>query len=386
MVISTRSAISPRKEVLLVGLGPVGAIYAFLAHSSRLARVTVVARSNFDIVCEHGLEFQSRKFGQHSGWKRDRLCKSVSEAADTQYDYVLVATKCVPEVVTTPEMLAPLLSVPYVNTFTQPTYVLLQNGLSIENDLYGSLIALGQGPPRIVSAAVFVFANITGKNVIEHDDMERLVMGVYRHKNFTTVVNSREEQKLLDDLGSIFAEGGSTVEIVPEIQRRKYHKNMYNAVFASACILTRNPLTAFFRPPPSDPTKPYEPFVFPATADLINEHAIKGCEKTFEELLRLARALGFPDSEEGIPTEVITNAVPQHRQMFSTPWSFHKPSTLVDCEKGVPMEIEVIWGSVVRLAREHGVPVPRLEILYSLLLVIQNQLLRVKNAGRCVVN
>jgi 2-dehydropantoate 2-reductase len=38
------------KDVLLVGLGAVGTIYAYILQSSKLARVTVVARSNYDIV------------------------------------------------------------------------------------------------------------------------------------------------------------------------------------------------------------------------------------------------------------------------------------------------------------------------------------------------
>ncbi len=40
------------------------------------------------------------------------------------------------------------------------------------------------------------------------------------------------------------------------------------------------------------------------------------------------------------------------------------------------MEIDVIWGSVVRLARERRVAIPRIEMAYSLLVVMQNQILR----------
>lgn len=40
------------------------------------------------------------------------------------------------------------------------------------------------------------------------------------------------------------------------------------------------------------------------------------------------------------------------------------------------MEIEVIWGSVVRLAQERHLILPRVEMAYSLLVVLQNQTLR----------
>lgn len=42
------------------------------------------------------------------------------------------------------------------------------------------------------------------------------------------------------------------------------------------------------------------------------------------------------------------------------------------------MEIEVIWGSVVRLGRKYGVAMPRVDMAYALLLVVQNQILRQK--------
>ena len=44
-----------------------------------------------------------------------------------------------------------------------------------------------------------------------------------------------------------------------------------------------------------------------------------------------------------------------------------KPSMLVDWEAGRPMELEVILGNPVRIARRHGVEMPRMQSLYALL-------------------
>jgi 2-dehydropantoate 2-reductase len=44
-----------------------------------------------------------------------------------------------------------------------------------------------------------------------------------------------------------------------------------------------------------------------------------------------------------------------------------KPSMLLDWEGGRPMELEVILGNPVRIARRHGVEMPRLQSLYALL-------------------
>lgn len=96
------------------------------------------------------------------------MARSVSEAADRPYSYVFVATKTVPERLTTPTMLEPLLSSPYTDTYVQPTYVLLQNGLNVEIDLYQALKSLVKGEPSIVSTAVWIGTNLVGANVIEH--------------------------------------------------------------------------------------------------------------------------------------------------------------------------------------------------------------------------
>ncbi|HUJ27450.1 MAG TPA: 2-dehydropantoate 2-reductase, partial [Myxococcales bacterium] len=44
----------------------------------------------------------------------------------------------------------------------------------------------------------------------------------------------------------------------------------------------------------------------------------------------------------------------------------HKPSTLVDLEKGRPMEIDALLGAVVEMARLAGVPVPTCEQVLAL--------------------
>lgn len=56
--------------------------------------------------------------------------------------------------------------------------------------------------------------------------------------NRTTEENTPEESALLEDFGTILESGGTTLTIVPEIQRMKYAKNMWNVVFASFSTLT----------------------------------------------------------------------------------------------------------------------------------------------------
>lgn len=185
------------------------------------------------------------------------VCKSVADAADCAYSSVIITTKSVPEVVKTSTILAPLLSSDYTSKFPQPTYVFLQNGLNVEVDTYHAVKALGQAEPRIVSGALYIMTNLLAPNVVEHGAyvscvvfvsssnsklyliQDRLIMGVYRHENFTTSKNSPAEEALLKDLSDTLKAGGVKVSVVPEIQRHKFKKNIWNIAFSSIATLTR---------------------------------------------------------------------------------------------------------------------------------------------------
>jgi 2-dehydropantoate 2-reductase len=67
---------------------------------------------------------------------------------------------------------------------------------------------------------------------------DRVTMGIYRYEDLATETYGPEEAALLDELGDILRYGGSEVTIVPEIQRKKFSKNLWNIVFASFATLT----------------------------------------------------------------------------------------------------------------------------------------------------
>ena len=93
---------------------------------------------------------------------------SVQEALDRPYSYVVVATKALPEITPTSSILSPLLSPSY--THSQPVYVLFQNGLGIETDVYGAASKLSAaGTPRILSATLHIGTNLLSGNVVQHN-------------------------------------------------------------------------------------------------------------------------------------------------------------------------------------------------------------------------
>lgn len=113
-----------------------------------------------------------------------KVFPTIQLALDRPYSYLILSTKAIPEISRTPDLLAPLLSPPYANAHAQPTYVLMQNGLNVEVDLYNALKKLKpQEEPRIISTAVWIATNMLAKNVVEHAD--------FVTKIFATLYSSR---------------------------------------------------------------------------------------------------------------------------------------------------------------------------------------------------
>jgi len=171
--------------------------------------------------------------------------------------------------------------------------------------------------------------------------------------------------------------GGSTVKIVPEIQRVKFSKNFWNILYSSITTLVGYTIPALYRPPPKDGEN-YEPYVSETTRSYVEEYTLPNIRAVLEEVLAvgipsyfflsigsklnhprvLARAIGFPDSEEGIPSSTVDSTLNNTAALHVKASSAHRPSMLLDAENGKPIEVEVIVGEVVRMAKAKGVPVP----------------------------
>jgi 2-dehydropantoate 2-reductase len=72
----------------------------------------------------------------------------------------------------------------------------------------------------------------------------------------------------------------------------------------------------------------------------------------------LGRALGYPDSPDALPSTLPESIFNGTASVHEKPDSSHKPSMMLDLERGQPLEVEVILGEVVRMAQEVGVSVP----------------------------
>ena len=302
----------------------------------------------------------------------------------------------------------------------------MQNGLNVEVDLYEALKKLKPNEePRIISTAVWIGTELRGNNV-EHNGFvsvhqclhthicnglvhqDRVSLGVHRPST-TATTNTPEEAAILADFERILAAGGSQTTVVAEIQRIKYSKNFWNACLGITAALTRFPLTAIFRPPhlePGAPPSPSPPTLspneIPSASPSIAEYSIPAIRAAMEEVYALGTVL-FPASDgvPGLDPAVVENTLRNTARLHADPSASHRASTLVDVENGRPTEVEVILGELVRMGRTKGVAMPvgallscrctkadlnlffqRIEMMYALLLIIQNQLLKRSDADK----
>ncbi|KAG2366365.1 hypothetical protein BDR07DRAFT_1373646 [Suillus spraguei] len=154
---------------------------------------------------------------------------------------------------------------------------------------------------------------------------------------------------ILRDLGAMLKTGGSEMTIATEIQHKKFAKTFWNVAFSSFSTFTRFSPATIFRPPPKK-GQSYSPYVAPQTAP--------------DVIPVLRHALDYPDNEHGLPSSSLIDDISLrtakiHRDSAHTAL----PSMLLDAQNGLPIEVEMIFGEVVRIAKEVGVNVPKAQTL-----------------------
>ena len=201
-------------------------------------------------------------------------------------------------------------------------------------------------------------------------------MGIYRPTT-TNTANTAAEEAVLNDFAELLKAGGSDVTVVPEIQRQKFSKNLWNCILGATAALARYPLPSIFRPRHLDPghdtaaeptpaaradhdEPPYPPTAdIPSRTPIIRENTIPFLHDALTELYNLGQVL-FPPSElgPGLDPNIVKRTLKNTAVLHVRPDSSHRPSMLVDVETGRPMELDVVIGEVVRLGRAKGVPMP----------------------------
>jgi 2-dehydropantoate 2-reductase len=323
----TTSNLTMPIKILIIGAGAVGAFYA-----SRLAlvpstQVSVICRSNYTVVHANGFSISSPKYGSYT-FTPHHTFANPRQAIDSKikWDYIVVSTKALPDVSDDSEILEGLVG-------DETSIVLVQNGLGVEEPY------LKRFPSAIIlSAVTIVSAAQTEPGIIKHNRWTRISVGPYLpgSTSWAAIESNKRFVQLLQAGEIKDAEEYSH----SKLQMVRWHKIAINASMNPSAVLSNGTTN---------------------NAMALDPELYIHLKAVMDEVLSTApKVLGTPLPKEFATSEAILASTQKNT-------SGSKPSMLLDWENGKRMELEVILGNPIRIAREKGLEMPRLQTLYALL-------------------
>ena len=296
-------------KVAVYGTGGVGGYFG-----GRLARggadVHLIARgAHLEALRGHGLRVTSTK-----GDFEVRLPATDDPSEIGPSDYVLFSVKSF-DTEDAAARLAPLVG-------DQTAIISLQNGVDNEEKIAGVV-----GGSKVMGGAAYIFSTIVEPGVIAHSGGPALLL-------FGEMDGTRSERA--ERLLEMSRRAGIDADVPEDIRRVLWDK------FAFICAQAG--MTASVRLP-------------------IGE--IRTVEESWDTFRRIVVEVGAVAAAVGV--ELSADTVERHLRLARDlePGSFS--SLHYDLTKGRRMELQALHGTVVRLARRHGVPVPVSETIYAIL-------------------
>lgn len=297
-----------------------------------------MARSNYKAIQDSGVELKTRNFGDYT-FRPESAFPSVDAAARgaKDWDYVFVTTKAIPDVSDDSAMIAPLVG-------PKTCVVLIQNGVGVEDPFRRRFPST-----PIVSAVTIVSAEQISPGVIRQNRWTRISIGPYTRGLSDPPPAEKDGQvarrgaACTDSLARWWTDLGGIRDVEPHdevgLQTVRWHKLCINAAMNPSAVLSGGR----------------------GNADMVTDPELRRhLEGVMREVWDAApRILGRPFPESMASPERILRSTERNTGA--------RPSMLLDWEDGKPLELEAILGNPVRIAREKGVEMPRLQSLYALL-------------------
>ncbi|KAI6091470.1 2-dehydropantoate 2-reductase [Hypoxylon rubiginosum] len=347
-------------HILFVGAGAVGCFYASrLHHPGQNIYTSLTARSNYSAIAVSGVELQTHSFGNYnfspyavfpsiSAAVPNSSSTSTNHASSPQtpprhgWDYIIVTTKALPDRSDDAALIAPLVS-------AKSCIVLIQNGVGVEEPYRERF---PQNP--IVSAVTVVSAEQIRNGVIRQNRWTRISLGPFGTGLATSPSSTAKSAEVvqrghecMEQLAHWWNKFGGIRDVEThtelELQTIRWHKLCINAAFNPTAVLSGGRGNADQLTDPE-----------------LREH-ITGIMKEIWDAAPKVLGKPFP-GDLATPDRIIRST---ERNTGA------RPSMLLDWEAGRPMELEVILGNPVRIARAAGVEMPKLQSLYALLRSMQ---------------
>lgn len=210
------------------------------------------------------------------------------------------------------------------------TVLLLQNGLGAEEKI-ASII-----PNSIIGGLCFICSNKVGPGYIRHLDYGSIKMAQYCPNGGSAGITNELKAISLD-----FQKAGLEVNLSQDLLLTRWEKLAWNIPF--------NGLSALLEA---------------TTAEIMENPETRSlAEALAKEVVEGAKA-----SDRALSQEFISNLMARTAQMKP-----YHTSMKLDRDQKRPLEVEAIFGNPLRVAREKGMTLPRIETLYQQLKFIDTK-------------
>jgi 2-dehydropantoate 2-reductase len=218
--------------------------------------------------------------------------------------------------------------------------VTLQNGLGNEEALAAIF-----GPQNILGGLCFVCVNRETPGRIHHTAYGKIVLGEFR----------RSAQPRTRELSARFREAGIPCDVTEDLARAHWEKLVWNIPFNGLGVAGITGYEALITGDASGRFTARETLTTDRLlADARWEQLVR---ELMTEVVKTARALGH-----GLDDRLIELNVNRTRTMGP-----YKASTLLDFERGRPLELDSLFFQPLNAARQAGVSTPRLSALCAVL-------------------
>lgn len=306
-----------KPKFAVIGSGALGGLYGGMLANAGY-EVHFLFHSDADHVRKHGLRVDSKRGDFH-------LAKVHAHGAAESLppcDVTILGLKA-----TNNGLLDQLLPAP---TAAGGSVLVLQNGLDVEADTVRVV-----GSERVWGGCCFLCSNKVGPGHIKHLDYGRILFARYRPADAAVEPIDPATERLRDAL----RDAGIDAQATDDLWLARWRKLMWNIPFNGLSVV----LDA-------------------STKELIEDTAATAlAQAIMAEVAAGSAAMGRHQ-----PDDAIAKTIEHTAQMVP-----YDSSMRLDYRAGRPLEIEAILGNPLRAARDHGVMMPKVEMLYQQLAFLQ---------------
>jgi 2-dehydropantoate 2-reductase len=193
----------------------------------------------------------------------------------------------------------------------------------------------------------FVCLNRVEPGLIQHLDHGQIVLGEFQ----------RWPEPRTHDIAGIFRHAGVPCSVASNLAQAHWEKLTWNIPFNGLGVASAFGFSPFSAPGPVNQLPQSLGPCLTTDKLLAGANWTRLIRELIIEIIAAARALGFP-----LADSIANEQIERTRTMGP-----YKPSTVLDFERGQPLELEALFLEPLRQARKSRVEVPRLERLCEVL-------------------